>query len=83
MSDPQPSCDLACQTKIIINGGSAAALIEAQCEGFQHFFNNGGKLKHSVEIIALLNDIEDKAVELQKLALKGMGYTGATGNMLD
>lgn len=80
---PDPLCDLSCQTKIIINGGSASQLIESTCEGFQHFFNNGGKLQRSQEIIALLNEIEDKAVELQKLALKeGIGYSGPTGKML-
>jgi len=75
-------CDLACQTKIIINGGNASALIEQACETFQHFFNNGGKLKNSGEIIALLNELEDGAVKLQKLLLKSVGYTGPTGKML-
>lgn len=83
MSDPLPVCDLACQTKIIINGGTASRIIESTCEGLQHFFNNGGKLKHSGRIIALLNEIEDKAIDLQKMALReGVGYSGPTGKML-
>lgn len=79
-----PICDLSCQTKIIINGGSAARLIESTCEGLQHFFNNGGKLRNSPRIIALLNNLEDTAIELQKMVVKeGVGYSGSTGKMLE
>ena len=80
---PEPICDLACQTKIIINGGNAAKLIETTCEALQSFFSQGGKLKHSQDIIALLNQLEDGAVSLQKLVLReGAGYTGDVGKML-
>lgn len=75
-------CDLACQTKIIINGGNASKLIEQSCEALQHFFSNGGKLKNSTEIISLLNQLENGAVDLQKLVLKSVGYTGPVGKML-
>lgn len=86
MSGPPPeeNCNLACQTKIVINGGTASRILESTCEGLQHFFNNGGKLQHSDSIIALLNEIEDKAIALQKLVLKaGMGYSGPTGKLLE
>lgn len=106
----QPECDLACQTKIIINGGTAArllaakgyatasAIIESTCEGLQHFFRSGGRLKTSGKIIHLLNEIEDAAIsavgdddgsinkmaiEIQKAVVKeGVGYSGPTGKML-
>ena len=80
--DPQPGCDLACQTKIIINGGTASRLIESSCEGLQHFFNNGGKLKDGPKLIDALNALEDGAVELQKLVMKEIGFAGKTGKML-
>jgi len=78
----QPECDLACQTKIIINGGTASRLIEASCEGLQHFFNNGGTLKSGAKLIDALNEIEDAAVNLQKLVLDEINYKGKTGKML-
>lgn len=79
----EPGCDLACQTKIIINGGNASKLIEQTCEGLRHFFNSGGKLKHSDKVIKALNDLEDGAVALQKLVLReGIGYQGDAGKML-
>lgn len=76
-------CNLACQTKIIINGGNTARILESTCEGLQHFFNNGGKLHHSPALIKALNDIESQAIEVQKLALKAVGYTGPVGKMLE
>jgi hypothetical protein len=75
-------CDLACQTKIVLNGGNAAKLIEQSCEALQHFFNNGGKLKNSTEVISLLNSLEDSAVSLQKLVIKSVGYEGTVGKLL-
>jgi hypothetical protein len=77
-----PGCNLACQTKIIINGGNVARILESTCEGLQHFFSNGGSLQHSLALIKALNDIESQAIEVQKLALKATGYTGPVGKML-
>ncbi len=83
MSSTDPGgCDLACQTKIIINGGNVSKLVEQSCEAIQHFTSNGGKLKHGADLIAQLNAMEDSAVELQKLVLKATGYSGPTGKML-
>lgn len=77
-------CDLACQTKIIINGGNSSKLIETSCEALQHFFSQGGKLKNSTEVIALLNQLEDGAVKLQKLVLRqGVEYHGPVGDLLE
>lgn len=76
-------CDLACQTKIIINGGNAANLIEQTCEAFQAYISAGGKLKHGPELIAKLNVLENGAVELQKFFLREcVGYKGEVGELL-
>lgn len=83
MSNPQPECNLACQTKIIINGDSVSGLVEATCEGIKHAFDNGAKFTNGSEIIALLNKMEDDALSLQKLVLKGVHYSGPTGKMLE
>jgi len=77
-----PQCDLACQTKIIINGDSVSGLVEAACEGFQHAFDNGATFSNKDEIIALLNRMEDDARQLQRLLLTGVNYTGPVGGML-
>ncbi len=82
--DPGGECSLACQTKIIINGGNAASLIEQTCEAVQHFTSNGGKIKNSHELIEKLNNLENDAVALQKFFLREcVEYTGPTGKMLD
>ena len=77
-----PECDLACQTKIIINGGNAASLIEQSCEALQHFFSNGGQLKSGSKLIDTLNTLEDAAVDLQKQVLDQVGYHGKVGKLL-
>ncbi len=77
-------CDLSCKTKIIINGGNAANLIEQSCEALQFFFSNGGAFdgNEGEHLIKRLNDLEDGAVELQKAVLKFTGYSGPVGKML-
>lgn len=83
MSNGGTECDLACATKIIINGGNAASLIEQTCEAFQAFTSNGGKLKHGTELIAKLNKLENDAVALQKFFLREcVGYSGDVGDLL-
>lgn len=75
-------CDLACKTKIILNGGNAVGVLQSTMRGLEHFFRDGGNLDNAKEIVGMLNDIEDKVVELQKLAAKSVGYTGPVGKML-
>ena len=82
MSDPLPGCDLACQTKIIVNGGNVRAITDANYDAIKRLppeaFQGVGK-----KMIQILNRMEDDAVEVQKLIVKGVGYTGATGKMLE
>jgi len=80
--DPGPECDLACQTKIIINGGNIAGVAASTHKALDNFFKKGGSFKGGVELIALMNEIENKVVEAQAMAAKGMGYTGPVGKML-
>jgi len=83
MANGAGECDLACQTKIIINGGNAANLIEQTCEAFQAFIANGGKIKHGQQLIAMLNSLENDAVKLQRFFLREcVGYDGDVGDLL-
>ena len=77
-----PGCDLACQTKIILNGGNIAGVTQATHQSLVAFFHQGGKLSDGKKLIELLNKIEDDVVAAQKLAAELMGYDGPTGKML-
>jgi len=74
--DPLPTCDLACQTKIIIDGDSVAKLFEATCEGIERFLDKGGSFKNSDKILTKLVAAENAAYEFQRAVLEGMGYNG-------
>jgi hypothetical protein len=74
-------CDLACKTKIIINGGNAARLLDVACTAIEYM--DAREIEHGEEIIKILNRMEDDAVKVQKLILKGVGYDGPTGKMLE
>lgn len=86
MSDPspEPGCDLACQTKIILNGGNIAGIADANWKALENM-NRAGALNkvNGKALIQLLNRMEDDAVEVQKLIARGAGYTGPTGKMLN
>ena len=79
---PEPICDLACQTKIIINGDTISGILNATCEGVKFAFERGVKITNGPEIITLLNKMEDEARQVQAMVLKGTGYSGAVGGML-
>ncbi len=82
--DPQDPCDLACQTKIILNGGNIAGITASNQQAFVIYFNSGGKLTHGgKKLIQMMNKLEDDAVEVQKFAKDCMGYDGPTGKMLE
>jgi len=76
-------CDLACQTKIILNSGNIAGVSVSNQQSIVAFFAAGGKMKNGHKIIALLNKIEDDVVEAQKLIAESTGYDGPTGKMLE
>ena len=76
-------CDLACQTKIILNGGNVAGVAGANNDVIRRLKNNAFEQVDGAAIIKLLNRMEDDAVAVQKLLVKGIGYTGETGKMLE
>lgn len=76
-------CDLACQTKIILNGGNIAGVATSNQQSIVAFFAAGGKMKNGPKLIKLLNKIEDDVVEAQKLIAECTDYTGPTGKMLE
>jgi hypothetical protein len=68
-------CDLACKTKIIINGGNAANLLNEVCYRVKELPVDVD-ITTSDKIIHLLNRIEDDACQVQRLFLQGIGYVG-------
>ena len=77
MPDPPiPGCDLACQTKIIINGDSAARILDATCEGIERFLDHGGKLQNADKVLTQLVKMEDEVYKFQRAVLESMGYAG-------
>lgn len=70
------------EIKIILNASSIAGLVEASCETVQAGFSMGAHLTNKMQIIEHLNKMEDAALKLEKLILKGFGYDGPTGKML-
>lgn len=74
-------CDLACKTKIIIDGGNAARLLDVACNAIEYMSADEAALLPGDEIIKILNRMEDDAVKVQKLILKGVGYNGPVGKL--
>lgn len=77
------SCDLACQTKIIINGGNIRGIMRGNVAAMERFKDEEFKRLDGTKAIQLLNRMEDDAVELQKLIKDAANYTGPTGKMLE
>lgn len=69
-------CDLACQTKVIIDGDMVAKVLEVTCEGIERFLDKGGELKNSDALHARLIKLENDAFAFQRAALESMGYSG-------
>lgn len=82
MPENEP-CDLACQTKIIINGRNISGISASNNAAIAHMSPEALSKLDGKALIALLNRMEDDAVEVQKLIVKGVGYTGETGKMLN
>lgn len=81
-----PGCDLACQTKIIINSGNIVGIARSNHAAIDHTLKHlnpeqMAKFKGG-EVIELLNRMEDDAVAVQKLIVEGVGYMGEVGKML-
>jgi len=77
-----PECDLACQTKIIIDGGLAARVFDETCSGLYYFFEQGGKLKDAKKVLEQLVKAENEAFEFMRIVHEQTGYTGPLPNAL-
>jgi hypothetical protein len=76
-------CDLACQTKQILNSGNIAGVTQTTFRSLDLFYARGGTMpKGGKRLIQLMNKLEDDAVAVQKLACELMGYSGEVGKML-
>lgn len=71
-----PECDLACQTKIIIDGGLAARVFDETCYGLDHFFEQGGTLGNGKRVLEQLIKAENEAFKFMRIALEEMGHKG-------
>ena len=76
-------CDLACQTKIILNGGNLRGVMKANATAMEKFKDAEFARLDGKKAIEILNRMEDDAVELQKLIKEAANYTGPTGKMLE
>lgn len=65
--------------KIILNGLNTSSLTKNAVSILNPEYT---VLENEREIIAHLNKMEDMAVDLQKMILKGLGYSGPVGKML-
>ncbi len=82
--DPGDPCDLACQTKQILNSGNIAGITLTTHDALKNFYHGGGQMAHGGrKLIQMMNKLEDDAVEVQKFAKDCMGYDGPTGKMLE
>ncbi len=68
-------CDLACKTKIILNGNNTINMLYNLCEAVkaQPAEKN---IATGDDLIKVLNQMEDLAGDAQALYLKGIGYDG-------
>lgn len=72
----EPACDLACQTKIIIDGGLAGQVFIETCYGLDHFFEAGGTLRNGQRVLEQLIKAENEAFKFMRIALEEMGHEG-------
>ena len=70
-------------TKIIINGGNAARLLDTACQAIQYLDAGEAAALPEEEIIRILNRMEEDAARVQNLILNGVKYKGARGKLLD
>ena len=77
------SCNLACQTKIILNGANVSGIARANRFVIERMTDAEFNALDGDEAIKLLNRMEDDAVKVQKLLVKAANYTGPTGKMLE
>lgn len=73
---PPAECDLACQTKIIIDGGLAARALDETCSGLYYFFEQSGRLRDGKKVLEQLIKAENEVFKFMRVALEEMGHAG-------
>jgi len=68
-------CDLACKTKIIINGNNTINMLYELCESVKSLPTDTN-IATGNDLIKTLNKMEEMAGDAQALYLKGIGYDG-------
>jgi hypothetical protein len=68
-------CNLACKTKIILNGSNAANMLNGLCYQVKGL-SDDQEITTGDELIKLLNKMEDDAGRAQRLFLEGVGFKG-------
>ena len=76
MANGAGECDLACQTKIIVDGGLAGQVFEETCKGLYQFFERGGQLHDGTRVLNQLITAENEAFKFMRIALEEMGHKG-------
>lgn len=74
-----PNCDTACKAKIILNGGRVTAEISSALKLADHL-----KLTEAdaYQLIAILDEAEDKLIEWNNRRLNGTGYKRRTDKFI-
>lgn len=75
-------CNLACKTKIIINGDNVANIVQTLCGQVEYARDHNVAITTGHEVIRQLNIAEDAVCKAQAAFLRGVGYTGEVGHML-
>lgn len=76
MANGAGECDLACQTKLIIDGGLGAEVFKTTCAGLYQFFERGGQLHNGKRVLEQLIKAENEAFKFMRIALEEMGHQG-------
>ena len=76
MANGGTECDLACQTKIIIDGGLAGDVFKNTCAGIYQFLERGGQLHDGKRVLEQLIKAENEAFEFMRVALEETGHKG-------
>ena len=76
MANGAGECDLACQTKIIIDGGLAAQVFQETCKGLYFFFEHGGQLHNGKRVLDQLIKAEDEAFKFMRVVHEETGHHG-------
>lgn len=78
-TDPCPEC-----SKVVLNGGVTARVLDETCTTIYNFFEEGGKLsaEDKQALVVMANNLEDDAFRFQRRVLEAIGFQGPWSNAL-